>query len=79
MTQKAGMERMCAGPQTGSTKYWDSVTERLAENQQSRKQHQAEVKQVGKKRERNMSQGSKAAALISSQNWQQTWGMDVKT
>lgn len=79
MKQKAGMERVCAGPQTGSTKSWKNVTKRLAENQQSRKQHQAEVMQVRKKRERNMSQASKEAAQISSQNWKQTWRMDVKT
>lgn len=67
----------CAGPQIGSTKSWNSVAKRLAENQQSRNQHQAESDAVWEKRERNMRQASKAAALISHHNWKQTWGMDV--
>lgn len=32
-------DKECAGPQIGSTKSWNSVAKRLAENQQSRKQH----------------------------------------
>lgn len=61
--------RVCAGPQIGSAEPWGSVAQRLAENQQSRKQHQAGSDAGWKKRKTY-----EASKQRRGQNWKQTWG-----